>query len=62
MAQRVETMLDCDACLKKEGTEVDAVMKMTIGPDEYDLCEMHGKKFRALLAEALGTPAHTLAA
>ncbi|WP_043470262.1 hypothetical protein [Kitasatospora sp. MBT66] len=55
MARKVETMLDCDACLKKEGTEVDAVMELTIGPDEYHLCEPHGNKFRALLAEALGT-------
>ncbi|MGW2539293.1 hypothetical protein ACWC5I_00075 [Kitasatospora sp. NPDC001574] len=62
MARKVIETLSCDACLKKEGTEVDAVMKLTIGPDEYDLCEMHGEKFRALLAEALGTLAHTLAA
>ncbi|MFJ9771840.1 hypothetical protein ACIRVF_11400 [Kitasatospora sp. NPDC101157] len=54
MARTVIEKVDCDACLKK-GEEVDAVMKLIIGPDEYDLCERHGEKFRALLAEALGT-------
>ncbi|MFF1908600.1 hypothetical protein [Kitasatospora sp. NPDC058218] len=59
MARKVIEKLDCDGCLKKEGKEVDAVMKLIIGPDEYHLCGPHGEKFRALLAEALGTTTDT---
>ncbi|MCX4685496.1 hypothetical protein OG401_14430 [Kitasatospora purpeofusca] len=59
MARKVIEKLDCDGCLKKEGREVDAVMKLIIGPDEYHLCESHGEKFRSLIAEALGNTTDT---
>ncbi|MET8702758.1 hypothetical protein ABZW10_28445 [Kitasatospora sp. NPDC004723] len=58
MAKKIVTTLECDACAKK-GEEVIAVMQLTIGPDEYHLCEIHGEKFRGLLAEALGGTAAT---
>ncbi|MFD8594538.1 hypothetical protein ACFV1L_06015 [Kitasatospora sp. NPDC059646] len=61
MAKKLIKATDCDACLKKDGSEVPAVEVLTIGPDQYDLCETHYDRFRGLLSEALA-PSHTLAA
>ncbi|MEU5383697.1 hypothetical protein [Kitasatospora cineracea] len=61
MATVVIKETDCDACLKKDGSEVPAVERLAIGPDKYDLCQTHYDRFRGLLAEALA-PVHTLAA
>ncbi|WP_326827439.1 hypothetical protein [Streptomyces sp. NBC_01751] len=54
MAKRVVTSIYCDGCKKKGLGEVAATMELKIAGDEYDLCDEHGNKFRALLAEALG--------
>lgn len=54
MARKVVTTITCDACEKKGLTEVPATMELKIAEDEYHLCDEHGSKFRALIAEALG--------
>ncbi|WP_340376618.1 hypothetical protein U5640_16870 [Streptomyces sp. SS7] len=54
MATKVIKTVTCDPCDKK-GEERDAVGKLEIFGDEYDVCEEHGTKFRAWFAEALGS-------
>ncbi|MER6382109.1 hypothetical protein ACWDBD_38805 [Streptomyces sp. NPDC001118] len=54
MARKVITTIYCDGCKKKGLGEVPATVELTVGDDAYDLCDEHGDKFRALLAEALG--------
>jgi hypothetical protein len=54
MARRVVETITCDGCKKKGMEDVPATMSLKIADDEYDLCDPHGNKFRALLAEALG--------
>lgn len=53
MARKVITEITCDGCRKK-GLEVPGTVSLTIMGDEYDLCDEHGERFRALLDEALG--------
>ncbi|MEV0471009.1 hypothetical protein [Streptomyces prunicolor] len=57
MARKVITTITCDGC-KKKGMEVPGTVGLTVMGDEYDLCDEHGNKFRALLAEALGDAAN----
>lgn len=54
MARMVITKVTCDGCKKKGLDDVPGTVSLTIMGDEYDLCDEHGNKFRALLAEALG--------
>ncbi|MFF9649699.1 hypothetical protein [Streptomyces sp. NPDC014622] len=54
MARKVVTTIYCDGCKKKGLGEVPGTVELKIADDEYDLCDEHGGKFRALLAEALG--------
>jgi len=58
MATRTTVIDYCDGCHKKDGSETPSTTKLIIGPDEYDLCQMHGDRFRAMLADALA-PAPT---
>jgi hypothetical protein len=53
MARKVIETVTCDACHQK-GEERDAVGRLTVFGDEYDLCDEHGQKFKGWLAEALG--------
>ncbi len=53
MARKVVETVTCDACTKK-GLEVPGTVSLTIMGDAYDLCDEHGERFRASLAEALG--------
>jgi hypothetical protein len=53
MARKVVETITCDGC-KKKGIDAPGTVSLTIMGDQYDLCDEHGNKFRALLAEALG--------
>jgi hypothetical protein len=53
MARKVVETITCDGC-KKKGIDAAGTVSLTIMGDQYDLCDEHGNKFRALLAEALG--------
>lgn len=54
MARKVVTTITCDGCKKIGKGDVPATVELKIGNDEYDLCDLHGEKFRVLLADALG--------
>ncbi|MGW2710739.1 hypothetical protein HKX69_05910 [Streptomyces argyrophyllae] len=54
MARIVTTTIYCDGCKKKGLGEVPATVELKIADDEYDLCDEHGSRFRAMLREALG--------
>jgi len=61
MATRTTVIDYCDGCYKKDGTEAPATTKLILGPDEYDLCQTHGDRFRAMLADALAPVTTTTA-
>ncbi|MFD4608264.1 hypothetical protein ACFWOT_09120 [Streptomyces sp. NPDC058440] len=58
MARRVVETITCDACAKK-GAEVAGTVTLVIMGDKYDLCDEHGNRFRAMLADALGNTGDT---
>ncbi|MEU5186980.1 histone-like nucleoid-structuring protein Lsr2 [Streptomyces klenkii] len=51
----VEKLL-CDAHIARDGSEVKATEKLTLGGRAWDLCEEHAEKFAGFLVEALGEP------
>ncbi|MEU6704707.1 hypothetical protein [Streptomyces wuyuanensis] len=46
MARKVIELKTCDPCAVK-GEDTEAVDKLTIGGDEYDMCGTHLERFRA---------------
>ncbi|MFI5802989.1 hypothetical protein [Streptomyces sp. NPDC051561] len=45
MAKKVVSQLVCDACELK-GEEEPSIMQMKIDGDVYDLCKVHGDRFK----------------
>ncbi|MYX26071.1 hypothetical protein GTY75_05205 [Streptomyces sp. SID8381] len=49
------TTITCDGCKKKGLDDVTATVELKIADDEYDLCDEHGGKFKAMFAQLFGT-------
>ncbi|MGW2817578.1 Lsr2 family DNA-binding protein [Streptomyces sp. NPDC001415] len=46
----------CDACLQKDGTDVEASDVLSLGSRSWDLCPLHCERFAGWLADALDAP------